>query len=521
MKKIFNYILAGCIATSFSGCLDMEPVSSITDANYWQDAAQFEAFNVGLHGLLRERTYTIFELGEPRADIYNTNPFTGEATQGVERMIDNTLNAANPVISNYGEFYTIINQLNLMISHTESTGLLADNVRSYYLGQAYGLRAYVYFHLLRSWGDVILHLDYTEGTSVNIGNMSKAASPATEVMTQIKNDIQSSEDAFGDDYSFKNGKCYWSKAATMMLKGEVYLWSGRHMGGGNTDYTTAKNALESVKNANVTLQSNFSRVFAYDNKENSEIIFTIHNGRNEYTMWNDQYRLNMVMNQNFFASYCDENGTPLSQTDMSDMNGLIRYQVEQELYTKLFRDGDTRKGYSIKGIYQQNENTKEITFSAPIPYKFQGVLLEGDATRSWLDDYPIYRYADCLLALAEAKAFLGEDITAEINEVRERAYGTEYFNAHRAEVAYPNDTDAAFYTDNRFVGSDADPLEAILKERMREFLFEGKRWYDIRLMGDEYATKYSNANASRLLWPIDENTLGENEALKQTPGYEN
>ena len=156
------------------------------------------------------------------------------------------------------------------------------------------------------------------------------------------------EDAFGDDYSFKNGKCYWSKAATMMLKGEVYLWSGRHMGGGNTDYTTAKNALESVKNANVTLQSNFSRVFAYDNKENSEIIFTIHNGRNEYTMWNDQYRLNMVMNQNFFASYCDENGTPLSQTDMSDMSGLIRYQVEQELYTKLFRDGDTRKGYSIK-----------------------------------------------------------------------------------------------------------------------------------------------------------------------------
>lgn len=101
MKKIFNYIIAGCLATSFTGCLDMEPVSSITDVNYWKDAAQFEAFNVGLHGLLRERSYTIFELGEPRADIYNSNPFTGEATQGVERMIDNTLNAANPVISNY------------------------------------------------------------------------------------------------------------------------------------------------------------------------------------------------------------------------------------------------------------------------------------------------------------------------------------------------------------------------------------------------------------------------------------
>ncbi len=84
MKKIFNYIIAGCLATSFTGCLDMEPVSSITDVNYWKDAAQFEAFNVGLHGLLRERSYTIFELGEPRADIYNSNPFWGSYSRSGE-----------------------------------------------------------------------------------------------------------------------------------------------------------------------------------------------------------------------------------------------------------------------------------------------------------------------------------------------------------------------------------------------------------------------------------------------------
>lgn len=517
MKKIFNYIIAGCLATSFTGCLDMEPVSSITDANYWRDAAQFEAFNVGLHGLLRERSYTIFELGEPRADIYNSNPFTGEATQGVERLIDNTLNEANPVISNYGDFYVLINQLNLMISHAESTDLLDASTKNYYLGEAYGLRAYVYFHLLRSWGDIVLQLDYTDGNSIDIGNPSKAASPASEIMTQIKKDIQSSEDAFGDDYSFKYGRCYWSKAATMMLKGEVYLWSGRHMNGGNNDYTTAKNALTAVKAADVELLGDFKRVFAYDNKENNEIIFAIHNGRNEYTLWNDRYRLNMVMNQANFGTYYDESGKLLNETEMADMNGLIRYQVEQDLYTQLFREGDTRKAGSIKGIYNKESGT--LTFNSPIAYKFQGVLLEGDAIRSWLDDYPIYRYADCLLLLATAKAFLGEDISAEINEVRERAYGTSYFNAHRNEVAYPNDKDAAFYTNNRFVGSDDNPIEAILKERMREFLFEGKRWYDIRLMGDDYATKYSNASVDRLLWPIDENTLGENNALNQTPGY--
>ena len=303
----------------------------------------------------------------------------------------------------------------------------------------------------------------------------------------------------------------------MMLKGEVYLWSGRQMGGGNSDYAIAKAALEDVKNAKVGLQSEFNKVFAYDNKENDEIIFTIHSGRNEYSMWNDMYRMTMVMNQQFFSSYCDVKGTPLAETEMADMNGLIRYQIEQDLYTQLFREGDTRKAYTIKGIYAKEG--EDIIFKAPVAYKFQGVLLEGSSTRSWLDDYPIYRYADCLLALAEAKAFLGEDISAEINAVRERAYGTAYFNEHKAEVAYPNDTDASFYANNRFVASDAEPIEAILKERLREFMFEGKRWYDIRLMGDDYATKYSNANKSRLLWPIDENSLGENDALVQTPGY--
>jgi len=54
---------------------------------------------------------------------------------------------------------------------------------------------------------------------------------------------------------------------------------------------------------------------------------------------------------------------------------------------------------------------------------------------------------------------------------------------------------------------------------MREFFFEGKRWYDLRLMGADYVTKYSSASAERLLWPINESTLTNNPALEQTPGY--
>lgn len=523
MKKIFTYLLAGAALLPFvAGCnsLDLESESTITDANYWKSDTHFSAFNVGLHAQLRERAYNLFVLGEPRADIYGDAPFGGEATQGMEIFPYNTLNRENVGLSNFANLYGVINQINLMIAKTEETGLLAESTKNYYLGEAYGMRAFLYFHLLRSWGDVILHLTYTSGATIDLSNIQKAASPASEVMAQIKNDIASSEAAFGSDYSYKYGKHYWSLGATKMLKGEVYLWSGKQMGGGTSDYTTAKTALQDVNNCpGIGLEDSFTKVFSYTNKKNKEIIFTIHHQRDEYNMWNGSYRGNLVPQQAYMTSgtYFDENGVSFADTKDAQMNGLMRLQIKKEFYNKVFLDGDTRKSGSMKAVYTKNADGT-LEYVAPIPYKFQGTMLEGSSTRSWIDDYPIYRYADCLLLLAEAKALLNEDITTEINTVRQRAYGTEYFTANQATVGYPNDM-GTFYNDNPFVAGDNDPLETVLKERLRELMYEGKRWYDIRLLG--MTGKYSTANSERLLWPIDANTLTNNRELNQTHGYEN
>ena len=293
MKKIFIYVLAGMtLLPMATGCnsLDLESESTITDPNYWKSDTHFSAFNVGLHAQLRERTYNLFILGEPRADIYGDDPFGGEATQGMERFPYNSLNAENVGLSNFADLYGVINQINLMIAKTTETQLLPEVSKNYYLGEAYGMRAFLYFHLLRSWGDVILHLDYTSGSTIDLANILKPASPASAVMEQIKNDISASEAAFGNDYSYKYGKHYWSLGATKMLKGEVYLWSGKQMDGGATDYNMAKSALQEVKNCpGIGLESNFTDVFAYNNKKNEEIIFTIHNGQDEYDMWTVSY----------------------------------------------------------------------------------------------------------------------------------------------------------------------------------------------------------------------------------------
>lgn len=522
MKRLYTYLLLGLCLILFSQCnsLDLEPVSSISDNKFWKSEAHFTAFNNGLHGLLREKSYNFFMLGEPRADIYNDHPFGGEATQGTEILILNLLNRENAGISNYADLYKTINQLNLMIAKTKATTVLPEATKSYYLGEAYGMRAFVYFHLLRSWGDVIITTDYTDGNSIDLGNLNKAVSPSADVMKQIKQDIQDSESAFGDNFSFKYGKHYWSKAATMMLKGEVYLWSGRQMGGGENDYRTAKAALESVKTSEVaSLLDDFSKVFSYSNKKNAEIIFTMHSQKDEYDMLGGYYKSKMQPQQLYMSTaYCDINGVSFKNLPEGQINGLIQYQIQYDLYQKLFLDSDKRKVASMTPVYRK-EADGTINYVAPFANKFQGTMLEGTSTRSFLDDYPIYRYADCLLMLAEAKIFLNENPADEINAVRARAYGKEYFEANRATLAYPNDR-GSFYDGNKYVNGDEDPILAVLKERMREFLFEGKRWYDLRLMGSEYATKYSLAKADRLLWPIDANTLTNNSLLTQTPGFE-
>jgi len=522
MNKYKIYLLALLAIFTLTRCdsLDLESESVITDSNYWKTSSHFSAFNIGIHAIVRESSYNFFLLGEPRANLYCEDPaFGGEASQGVERLPYNTINRENVGISNFAALYERINQVNLMIDKTSVTDVLTDAEKNYYLGEAYGLRAFMYFHLLRSWGDVVIHIDATDGANIDIFNLAKAASPATEVLAQIKSDISASETAFGSDNSFKKGRHYWSLPATLMLKGEVFLWSGKQMGGGNSDYQTAKSAFQQVANADVTLLDDFESVFAFSNKKNKEIIFAFHSQKDEYTLFKDSYSSNMLPQDAYINLYCDEDGTNFADYAAADkLRGLIRFQVNYDLYQKAFRDDDPRKRSTLKAVYTKEEDGS-LTYVAPFANKFKGTLVEGNASASMLDDYPVYRYADCLLQLATAKALLGEDISAEINQIRERAYGSEYFNANRDKIAYPNDNDATFYGDNKYVNSDADPFEAILKERLRELMFEGKRWYDLRLLGDSYIFKYSKADASRLLWPINEDALTNNPLLVQTPGY--
>jgi starch-binding outer membrane protein, SusD/RagB family len=322
---------------------------------------------------------------------------------------------------------------------------------------------------------------------------------------QIKQDIDESLRLFGSANTLPAGKrVYWNRVASMVLKGDVYIWSGTHMGGGNADLTTARNTLQEVRNlqgGTLNLVSNYSDIFDPNKKvNNSEIIFAIN------------YELQQAQNGIFTGAFTVNSiqatslslaqaATPLVSSVYPYVNGANRAGLNQAMINRLTATpGDQRIGKSFS-----------IMYSTASPFGVRGILLTkyigtaAGTTQVYNNDYPIYRYADVLLLLAEAKAKLGEDPSAEINAIRQRAYGTTY-------VPHAN-------------GSVTANMNAILEEYLREFIGEGKRWWALRRAGDSYV--YANINpiylsatsTAKFILPISMGMMNADPLLTQTPGY--
>ncbi|MEO6000668.1 MAG: RagB/SusD family nutrient uptake outer membrane protein [Chitinophagaceae bacterium] len=293
---------------------------------------------------------------------------------------------------------------------------------------------------------------------------------------------------------------YWSKAAILMLKADVFLWTS-YRGGGAADASTAKNTLTDIqtKITCLTLLPNFASVFVSNNKSNNEIIFAIRNLVNETAL---PIAGTFLPQTSLIPNFWDSVGNRKFDATTDNWGGLLRAPVKIATYRK-FNDLDTRKSATIQAAYDKVGSNYVI--AGAFVKKYQGEQNAG--SRYYSKDFPIYRYADLFLMLAEAKAILGEDPKTEINLVRARAYGANY---NAATIGFPNRAIVA------------DPKKAILEERYLEFIFEGKRWYDLRRFGESYVfanTTMPSYKSFRLLWPIDRASLTDNRALTQNPGY--
>lgn len=516
MKKILYSFIILALSLSFTRCdsLDLAPEDYYGSGNFWNTESQVEAYILGLHQQMRGIYNMFFVLGEARGGTLRLGVSSMNTSMDLEAPIKtNTFTASSTGISNWFNIYARLLQVNHFITEVEThCEFMTTAEKGYYLGQAYGIRALYYFMLYRTYGGVPLELTVKvlEG-AIQANDLYMARATAEETLAQIKADINQSESYFGSSTAVSS-KNLWSPYATAMLKAQIYMWSakvstGNHTATGTADLEVAKSALQKVLSGGFSLQSDFRSIFT--NKRNSEIIFSIYFERTEATNFGSNF---IYQPNDLLAMAKDENGNSFTSDPMNLVNGgVLRHEYKESLI-RSFEEGDQRRSGTFFEYYMG-------TVLGAGMWKLIGTYYSELGSRSYDSDIVVYRYADALLMMAEIENGLGNDPSSYINQIRARAYGSHY----------------PVYTNGSFAQNEL----AILKERDKEFISEGSRWFDLIRMQDaskkslvfaaeaNYPNVYgqpaepvlSASQAYMLLWPIDVTVLNADNLLEQNPGY--
>lgn len=523
MKK-FIYGIAGALLFGMYSCdtLDLSPEDYAAAGNYWKNPEQVSTYMNGLHAYLRDDYSSPLVLGELRGGTMREGTSSINTSLNSSSIIRNDLRTTSTGISNWNNYYENILQVNHFIEQVrDECAFLSESARNTFLGQAYGMRAYYYFMLYRTYGAVPLEKDIKilDG-KIDAVSLYMKRSSAEDVLAFIKKDINDSETAFGSTTSFD--KYYWSKYATLFLKAQIYLWSAKvttnddekpHTATGTSDLEIAQKALNEIIGSNkFSLMKNYADIFDYGKKaNNTESILSMYFDRGETTHWGSSflYTPSIVV-----GSYYNPDGTVMQDVLQLNTAGIVRYEWKSA-FTKSFDQTDSRRAATFLEYYQN----KELTKHGSSMLKLVGHVADG--IRYFDNDIVMMRYADVLLMMAEVENGLGKPCASYINEVRKRAYGENY-------------TEDVTYTD----GTYAENELAILKERDKEFAGEGTRWFDLVRMhdaakkplafsvavaylepGEEAAAVLSNTEEYKLLWPINIGVMTADPEIKQTWGY--
>lgn len=499
--RYISFIAALLFLSSCGDQLELVAPSELTASGFWDTETGARAAHTGLYGTLRDENSTLWLLGEVRSDVWGGRTFESPSNLN---FIESNINVTNAPFGGWAGIYSNIYRVNDFLVNVPNISFNSEEDKNHLLGQAYGIRALYYYTLLKTWGEVPITTEPL--TDIDPAGLSRGRSSEADVMAQIKADLEASLGFFGSDGSFWEGKrAYWSKAASLALKGDVYIWSGNLLGGGSGDFQEAKAALQEVGTLNVDLVENFADLWETSNENNAEFIFAF------------QYELDQATN--FYSLMTGRNTEIQPQFDSDGnsfadyvVNGANRYGPSEKTLLLLDDEADSRKKATFTRLYTDDNGGAGYPTYDPDKYfgaitaKFDGSL--NGPERIMDNDVPLYRYADVLLMLAEAKNLLGEDPTAEIERIRERAYGANY--------------DATIHGFTN--GSEEENTRAILEERYKEFIMEGKRWWDLRRAGKQYVFEniefLSPGDEFKLILPITLDMIGRNPLLEQSPGYQ-
>ena len=446
--------------------IEIAPLSNVNSANFYKTASDIlQAVNAayaGHRGVYTGRTSglpPIFQLEDVRADDYD-NGNAGDDVMGLFQVDG----SSEWYRWNWTDTYYAINLCNTVVDRAPNVDMDAT-LRNRYIAEARFLRAQIYFLMVQDYGGVPLVLKETTSFEASLVNVPRSS--VEDTYTQIIDDLEFAAANLPPSYTGADIGRATSWAATGLL-GKVYLQKG--------DLASAQTALRAVVNSGLySLMPTYKAAFSPTDHNNAESLFEI---QHEANFAGSPYG-------NIFA-------TP----NWGGAGAGYNYDLPQVVYfLNSFDPADQRK--------------VGLTATDPLGNVYCVKYLDPAMTTGFNGntDFPVLRYADILLMLAES---IGES---------PEAYG--YINQVRTRAGLP---DISASTPGAFI-------DKVMNERRYEFSFECNRWHDILRMGSAKAIQTMNnyfiskgspkrIDSHDLLHPIPVSVIEVTKGIvEQNPGY--
>jgi hypothetical protein len=479
MKRNTLFLLGFLLLLS-AGCeqiLEETPKSFFEEGNAFQTGKDATSAINGVYNRLRNvYNMNLFYLADVSGEELEANPFLAEA-----RDID--LNRHTSATTIFDSFFTnsyiLIDRANRVIANVPLIAM-DTKLRDQIVGEAKFLRALAYFNLVQAFGDVPV---VTAPTS-DVTNVQRPRDETAKVYQQIIQDLKDAEAVLPLKYTVTTEIGRATSGAAKSILAKVYLtrkdWAN-----------AAAKAKEVIDSKAYSLVANYKDVFPPEKKNGPEHIFSV-----QYSCVLNTYGSPMAEAFAIVFTY------PIQQA-----GGFL---YDTPYHVKTYLPGDARKEINViteKKNIATGAIIKPGADQGPVNDKYWDPSPCGRSQAR--NNFMVIRYADLLLIYAEALNELNgptADAFAAINQIRARA---------RNGVATAEPQDLKGLTQTQF-------RDAVLQERSWELCFEGHRRWDLLRTGKfmETLQKAGVPVAEKnLLYPIPQNEIDVNPALKQNPGY--
>lgn len=534
MKRLLYLLPVLLMLASCKKFLDTKPTDSLSPVNYFSTEAELNTALAGVYDPLGTE------------DLYGNNVITfidactdesfyARSGQTTGTQVFNYDFSDPQILMHWRILYQGIERANLLIANIGKP-VMDETKRKQILAQAQFLRGFYYFQLVSNYGDVPLRT--TPSTSVN--DVEIARTPAKDVYAQILKDMTDAEANLPASSAIGNPSRI-SKTIAEGILARICLYMAGSPLNDATKYAeslawsqkvvaSGEHALKETFNASLT-NTAYSQIFI----NHTQDVYDI-----KECMWEAEFSGNRTDAYLEAGRVGNTNGiafTPAANfEDTGYCYGFI--SATARLY-KLYNAADLRRDWAIAPYNYNNSTFARNYFTASQIYNRNAgkwrrsyELLKPKNKNYTPTNFPLLRYADVLLMLAEAQNQLNGPTAVAydaINKVRRRGYGL------------PSGT-ASAVADLAAGLSKIQFQQAIQDERSRELCFEGLRRSDLirwgifvttmNSVGDEIATdplagtafSYAarggrNVTSRHLLFPIPAAEISVNKKMTQNPGW--